>query len=98
MEIHKIDSRAMDLASKPSTALFMSSACKNLTLPQSKPRCDPGFVFDAISGWCYKVLEDKSNFWRSLDLCSGLDSALPEFRNDSEARGFVNLLNKGKFL
>jgi len=99
---------SMLMSSKRPDALIKSlvysgkfNLCQNKlpsNLTNLEPSCDPGFVLDGTTGLCYKVLNNQSNFWEAKSkACSEIAGAnLLEFEQDSQVKGFLNLVQSGK--
>ena len=82
-------------ASISSSAIFSTNISCNAYNMSSLPTCEPGFVLDPISSWCFQVLDQERNFWQASDACLVLGSELVEFENDLDVKGLIQLLQTG---
>jgi len=68
--------------------------CDNSTLTTGNI-CDPGFVFDSLSGFCLISLNGTRNYWQANEECFNMESQLIGFDNDIQVKGILMLLNNG---
>ena len=73
-----------------------SKYSENPTFWTSIKACDPGFIPDFTNGYCYIMLPNTKNLQDGDDLCrNNYDGELLLFDTNSEAVGFVTLVNTG---
>jgi hypothetical protein len=72
---------------------------ENGSFLMENPECDSGFVPDHDNGYCYKVLSDLKTFDDGDDACENqLDAELLLFDLSQELDGFLDLIDRGKWL
>ena len=57
--------------------------------------CDPGFVLDTANGMCNTILQGLNHYDAAEDACGNLDAEMIQFEKDTQAQGFISLLNSG---
>ena len=89
------------ISKKPDSAIVtmaITSILSNsdkLNLSNLNQKCDPGFVRAQSGGSCFKLQDEKFNFWQAADACIKYGADLVKFRNDLEVQGLVQLLQTG---
>jgi hypothetical protein len=71
--------------------------CNNLTL-NSGNKCDSGFLWDELSGFCVVAINGTRNYWQANKDCSHLGADLVGFDNNVHVLGIIKLLNTGNNL
>jgi hypothetical protein len=70
----------------------------NETFWTKNPECEPGFIPDYTSGYCYKVLSTLETLNDGQKKCEySYDAEMILFNSNSEVQGFINLIQQGTY-
>jgi hypothetical protein len=69
----------------------------NATFWTNKSECDPGFISDNSSGYCYMLLPNSKSLKAGDEYCkNNYDAELISFDTKSDVDGFFTLIINGK--
>lgn len=57
--------------------------------------CEPGYIWDELSGFCLMSLNGTRNYWQAIEDCIQLGGDLVGFDNNLQVQGILKLLNSG---
>ncbi len=57
--------------------------------------CEPGYIWDELSGFCLISLNGTQNYWQAIEDCIQLGADLVGFDNNLQVKGILKLLNSG---